>query len=120
MIVENRQYSELKEILSSIDWSVQALLRIEAEDKGEVLKVCSRVQDLQDVVHRRDLARRYPHVHEVVSFLYLCCFSLLHLRGESFFTYRDEMKQRYKTLLRSLYFFPNQYFAAETKRISNL
>ncbi|MFC4078286.1 hypothetical protein [Salinithrix halophila] len=119
MFLHSRRNHELKDILPRIDGNVQALLRHGDGTPGEVEWILENVQDIQDTLHQRDLAGRYPQVHEVVSFLYLSCFSLLYMEGESFHTYQKEVKRRYKNLLRSLYFFP-KYPARTGRQISNL
>lgn len=106
MVLEDHRYHELKELLPSIDQSVQALLHIEESKETEVKAIWKQVQELQEKLYRYDLIRLFPEVHEVVSFLYLCCFSLLYLQGESFAVHREEVNKRYKALLRWIYFFP--------------
>ncbi|MDN4593077.1 hypothetical protein [Polycladomyces subterraneus] len=97
---------ELGDILPFIDKSVRELYRFEpGQDPAPIRLLLGRVQQVQETLHRRNLTKRYPQLHEVVCFLYLCCFSVVHLGGESFHTYREEVKLRYKGLLRSLYFF---------------
>jgi hypothetical protein len=120
VLKKSLRYKELREILPAIDECVQALLRLDhSQDTGTVQMVWSKVQELQETVHRHQLTERHPQVHEVVSFLYLSCFSLLFLNGESFPAYQEEVRQRYKMLLRTIYIL-RRYPSFDEKRISNL
>ncbi|SFS58961.1 hypothetical protein [Marininema halotolerans] len=122
MLLQCRLHGELREILPQIDTNVQALFRMsEKDDLGTATSVLERVQAVQETLYHQNLVGRYPEVHEVVSFMYLSCFSLLYMEGESFITYREEMKRRYKTLLRTFRFFPQYGYSRQIKRrISNL
>lgn len=104
-MVQEHRYSELQDILPVIDWCVRSIIRREIQQEMEIVQlVWSRVMDVQEVLTWRNLITRYPKLHEVVSFLYLCCFSLLKLNGESFSVYREEVRLRYRALLRFLYY----------------
>lgn len=117
---ENHQNLELKKVFPRIDNAVQTLLRMkEPVTRDAVLPIWQEAQWLQERIHDCDLAQCHPQVHEVVSFLLLSCFSLLYLEGESYPTYREELRSRYKSLLRWVYFFPKFATVNGDKRISN-
>ncbi|SDW29997.1 hypothetical protein SAMN05444487_102190 [Marininema mesophilum] len=122
MLLQCRLHGELREILPQIDTNAQALFRMSGRGELSTAKlILERVQAVQETLHHRDLVGRYPEVHEVVSFMYLSCFSLLYMEGESFLTYREEVKRRYKTLLRTFRFFPQYGYSRRMKRrISNM
>lgn len=106
----------MKKMLPRVNRSVQTLLRMRKTGSGEVVEeVWRTVRELQEEVHQQGIARRYPCLHEVICFLYLGCFSLLHLEGESFDAYQQELQVRYKILLRRYSRFPR--FVSGEKRV---
>ncbi|PTM58451.1 hypothetical protein [Desmospora activa] len=117
---EDHRNLKLKEVFPRIDNAVQTLLRLkEPVAREAVLPVWREAQWLQERIHHYDLAQCHPQVHEVVSFLSLSCFSLLYLEGESFSTYREELRSRYKSLLRWVYFSPKFATVGSVKRMSH-
>jgi hypothetical protein len=94
---------ELREILKVVDESVRLLNHFSGEkEMGMVHSVSEKVEwSIERLLHR-GWVDVDAHLHEVVYYLDLACFSLLKLNGESFQIYLQEVNQRYRVLLRSL------------------
>ncbi|SEN36155.1 hypothetical protein [Lihuaxuella thermophila] len=96
--------NELGEILKVVDESVRLLNHFSQDEGiGLVQGISEKVEWSLDRLLAGNRVHKHSQLHEVVYFLDLACFSLLKMNGDSFHIYLQEVNQRYRVLLRTLY-----------------